>query len=139
MFINEENGVRGGEKYAELAAQNGERHIAAIESDAGGFSPRAFGVTGSAKVVDTMRSWLPLFDQNTISFIRNGGGGVDISPLNRKFGVPAIGLVVDSQRYFDVHHSHRDTFDAVNRRELQLGTASLAALIYLIDKYGWGE
>jgi hypothetical protein len=65
-----------------------------------------------------------------------GGGGADIGPLNRAFGTPLAGLTPDSQRYFDIHHARNDTFEAVNKRELELGAVNMAALIYLVDKYG---
>ena len=136
MFINEENGTRGGKKYAELALENREKHLIAIESDAGGFSPRGFGVTASDATRIKMQSWLPLFPRNTISYIAKGGGGVDIGPLYRADGTPMVGLSVEGQRMFDLHHSPNDTFDQVHPRELELGTASLASFIYLIDKYG---
>jgi len=136
LFMNEENGLRGGRKYAELAKQNGEKHLVLIESDAGGFTPRGFGVSAADSVIDKMRTWLPHFDNNTITYIRKGGGGADIGPLHRAQDVPSVGFIPDSQRYFDLHHSPHDVFAAVNRRELELGTASIAALIYFIDKYG---
>lgn len=137
MFINEENGTAGGKKYAELAKANDtETHLLAIETDAGGFVPRGFGLSGSPEQLQKWRSWLPLFNQNVISYINNGGGGVDIRPLNKETGTPIAGLITDTQRMFDLHHSANDTFDKVNRRELELGTASLTALIYLVDKYG---
>lgn len=137
MFINEENGTAGGKKYAELAKANeAESHVVAIETDAGGFVPRGFGLSGTPEQLAKWRSWLPLFNPNIISYINNGGGGVDIRPLNEETGTPVAGLITDTQRMFDLHHSANDTFDKVNRRELELGTASLTALIYLIDKYG---
>ncbi len=136
MFMNEENGVRGGQKYADLAGENKENHILAIESDAGGFSPRGFGVSAPDAVLDKFRSWLPHFDRNTILFFSRGGGGVDIGPLHRDHGVPMVGLSTDTQRLFDYHHAPNDVFEAVNRRELELGTGAMAALIYLVDKYG---
>ena len=136
MFINEENGSRGGKKYAELADKNNENHLIALESDAGGFAPRGFGVTAEESTIEKFRSWLPHFNPNTISYIKKGGGGVDIAPLNRRLGTPTIGFIPDSQRMFDVHHSPKDVFATVHPRELELGTASIAGLIYLIDKYG---
>lgn len=136
LFMNEENGSRGGKKYAELAGKNNEKHIIAIETDAGGFVPRGFGVTASDATLAKMRSWLPHFDINTISYINKGGGGADIRPLNAMYGVPTVGLRTDSQRYFYIHHSRLDVFSAVYRRELELGTGALAALIYLVDKNG---
>lgn len=136
MFINEENGTRGGQRYAELAVVNKEKHLIAIESDAGGFTPRGFGVTSSNEQREKLEQWLPLFPRNTISYFSRGGGGVDIGPLHRATGTPMMGLSVDSQRMFDLHHSARDVFEEVHPRELELGTASLAAIIYLLDKYG---
>lgn len=136
MFMNEENGTRGGLKYAELAKKNNENHLIALESDAGAFTPRGFGVTAEASTIKKFRSWLPYFDLNTISYFKKGGGGVDINPLNRLLGTPTIGFIPDSQRMFDIHHSDNDSFDSVHPRELELGTASIASLIYLIDKYG---
>ena len=136
MFMNEENGTRGGLKYAELAKKNMEDHLIALESDAGAFTPRGFGVTADDTTIEKFRSWLPYFDDNTINFIKKGGGGVDINPLHKTLGTPTIGFIPDSQRMFDLHHSPNDVFSSVHPRELELGTASIAGLIYLIDKYG---
>ena len=136
MFMNEENGTRGGRKYAKLALKNGEKHIVLIESDAGGYSPRGFGVTAPDSTLRKMRTWLDLYPRGTISYFAHGGGGADINHLHKLDGTPTIGFSPDSQRMFDVHHSENDVFTSVNRRELELGTASLAALLYLIDQYG---
>lgn len=136
MFMNEENGLRGGNKYAELAEANGEKHIMALESDAGGFTPRGFGISGPDALIEQCRTWLPLFNPNTIVYMNKGGGGADIGPLYRNLGVPMAGLSVDSQRMFDLHHAPTDNFDTVNQRELHLGAASMASFVYLIDKYG---
>lgn len=136
MFMNEENGTRGGKKYAELAVAKNEQHLLAIESDAGGFSPRGFGVSGPDAVLEKMRGWLPYFDHNTVTFFRKGGGGVDIRPLHQAMDVPMVGLSTEGQRLFDVHHSEHDIFENVNRRELELGTGVMAVLVYLVDKYG---
>lgn len=136
LFANEENGLRGGGKYAEEARTKKEKHIFALESDEGGFTPRGFGVTMSQEKLDKIRSWLPLLAPYGISEISNGGGGSDIGPLNRDLGTPLAGLQPDSQRYFDIHHARTDVFEAVNKRELELGAVSMAALIYLVDKYG---
>jgi carboxypeptidase Q len=135
MYMNEENGSKGGEKYAELAKQNNEKHIFAIESDGGGFVPRGFSFNGDSMMVEKMLSWKKLFEQyNLYSWVR-GYGGADVDHLEKNCSVIA-GLSVDSQRYFDYHHAATDTFDKVNRRELELGAASMAALIYLISEYG---
>ncbi len=136
MFINEENGTRGGRAYADSAVAMKERHIVAIESDAGGFSPRGFGMTAPDEKRAKVESFLPLFPRNTISYISKGGGGVDIGPLHRADGTPMMGLIVDGQKMFDLHHSPNDVFETVHFRELELGTATMAGMIYLLDQYG---
>ncbi|HTI59551.1 M20/M25/M40 family metallo-hydrolase [Mucilaginibacter sp.] len=139
FFMNEENGDKGGIKYAELAAQNKEEHIAAIESDAGGFTPRGFGFTGlSSEQLKNVEQWKKLFFPYGSERLTAGGGGSDIEPLKEKTpGVILIGLSPDPQRYFDIHHTPNDVFENVNKRELELGAASMASLIYLIDQHGF--
>ena len=138
LFMNEENGLRGGLKYAELAKQNKENHLAALESDAGGFTPRGFTIDGSQKAIAYMQTnWKTLLKPYKVDEIAAGGAGADIGPL--KDYNPNIVLMEyrpDSQRYFDIHHSATDVFENVNRRELELGAASMAALTYLIDQHG---
>lgn len=135
MFMNEENGLRGGRKYAELAERNKEKHIAAMESDRGGFTPRGFTISADDKTRKKIQSWKSLFVPYGVSDFSQIGGGADISPL-RPQGVPLIGFLPDSQRYFNYHHTAADNFDAIERRELEMGAATMAAMIYLIDKYG---
>jgi hypothetical protein len=47
-----------------------------------------------------------------------------------------IGYLPDSQRYFSYHHTQEDTIDKVDKRELELGAASMAALVFLLDRFG---
>ena len=70
-----------------------------------------------------------------IHYFEKGESGADIGPL-KKDGIVLAGLRPDSQRYFDYHHAANDTFDAVNKRELELGAAAMTSLMYLFDKYG---
>ncbi|MCZ6507197.1 MAG: M28 family peptidase [Acidobacteria bacterium] len=144
MFANEEYLVgqpfRGGQVYAEEALKKGEKHYAAIETDAGAFTPRGFGVEGPPAMVERVRSWLEYFDtDNTVHYVAEGGGGPEIWVLNELLGTPTFDLRTDTQRYLDFHHSDNDTFDKVNRRELELGTAAMASLLYLIDTHGLTE
>ena len=137
LFANEENGLRGGNKYADEAKAKNEKHIFALESDAGGFTPRAFGFTMSEEQFQKVLQWKPLIAPYGCSEFNRGGGGADIGPLRRAFPTTALaGLSPDSQRYFDIHHARNDVFENVNKRELELGAVNMAALIYLIDKYG---
>ena len=135
LFMNEENGLRGGNKYAEIAAQKNENHIFALESDAGGFTPRGFYFDCDQSNFEQILSWKSLFKPYLIHFFELGGSGADIGPLKNETNVLS-GLKPDSQRYFDYHHAPNDTFDAVNKRELELGAATMTSLVYLIDKYG---
>ena len=138
LFMNEENGLRGGRKYAEEAQRKGEWHLAAIESDAGGFTPRGFTLEGDDAVIgkfyEKVSAYGPLFEPYGLRISR-GGSGSDIGPLRGMKGLLS-GYSPDSQRYFDIHHTAADTFDKVNKRELELGAASMTALVYLLDKYG---
>ena len=134
MYMNEENGLRGGRKYAELAEENNEKHIFAIESDAGGFSPRYIGVADDYDKYKKVVKWETLLEDYDIR-IEKGGGGADISPLKTQ-GTTLASMVPDSQRYFDYHHTEIDTFDKVSPRELQLGAAAMTTIVYLISEYG---
>ena len=134
LFMNEENGNRGGLSYAENASEKNEKHLMALESDRGGFSPRGFSVNGSQKQFNAIKKWAPLFEPYGIYEFKMGFAGVDINPL-KDDKICLIGLSPDSQRYFDHHHSDNDVFEEVNKRELELGAASMASIVYLIDKY----
>jgi hypothetical protein len=136
LFANEENGGRGGAKYAEEAMAKGEKHIFALESDEGGFTPRGFSATVSDNQFQKMQGWKDLLaPYGSEEWIR-GGGGSDIGPLGKTQKTPLAGFMPDSQRYFDYHHARNDVFEAVNKRELELGAVNMAGLIFLVDKYG---
>lgn len=138
LFMNEENGLAGGRAYAAEAARKKEQHLAAIESDRGGFTPRGFTAEADASIFEKRfkktAPWLPLLEPYGLN-MQPGGGGADIGPLKNQKAM-LFGFVPDSQRYFDYHHTAIDTFDAVNKRELEMGTAAMTALVFLLDKYG---
>jgi len=136
LFMNEENGLRGGKKYASEAKKKGEKHVFALESDLGGFTPRGFTFDSDDRNFGQVLSWKPLFEPYLIHYFVQGGSGADIGPLKKEDnGIVLAGLRPDTQRYFDHHHAANDTFDAVNRRELELGSATMASLIYMMDNY----
>ena len=136
LFMNEENGNRGGLSYAEYVRQEGEEHLMAIETDRGGFSPRGFSIDGTESQLKIVQSYEQLFEPYNLHIFKRGYSGVDIGPL-RDGKICLLGLVPDSQRYFDFHHAPTDIFENVNQRELELGAAALTSIIYLIDKYGF--
>jgi hypothetical protein len=139
LFSNEENGLEGARTYAASAINSREKYIAAIESDAGGFSPRGFTFDADTSVLKTYfrnvsKNFLPAMEGLGYQF-EIGGSGADITPLKPTKAM-LVGLRPDPQRYFDFHHTARDVFEAVHPRELKLGAAAMASLIYLIDAYG---
>lgn len=132
FWINEENGTKGAWKYARTADSMGEKHLFALESDRGGFTPRGFGL--DSQLLEKIRPFQSIFHPYGIHEFRLGGGGVDIGPIKKlNPSVPLASFIPDSQRYFDVHHSETDVFESVNKRELQLGAAAIASLIYILD------
>jgi len=135
LFMNEENGDKGGWAYADSAKSKKEQHIMAIESDAGGFSPRGFGLEMAKDKQQQIRVYKDLFLPYGVYDFTREEGGTDISPLGQT-GVPMAGLMPDSQRYFDIHHTNNDVFEHVSPRELSLGAVVMAQLIYLVNEHG---
>jgi hypothetical protein len=134
-FANEENGTRGAKKYLEIAKAKNEKHLFALESDAGGFTPRGFGFDMTVAQRNKVMQWKELFEPYGASEFTVGGGGSDIGPL-KEIGTALAGLSPDSQRYFDIHHAATDVFENVSERELKLGAGVMAALIWLVSEYG---
>jgi len=137
MFMDEEIAQRGAQVYASEAEKNGERHLAGFESDRGVMTPRSLAVSTDQARFSKVALWQPLFEPYGISIVKRGGGGADVNPIRSSSpDMVLMGLIPDFQRYFRYHHSANDTFDKVDRREMQAGSAATAALIYLTDKYG---
>jgi hypothetical protein len=135
FFINEENGGRGGDKYGEYAKESTEKHIAAIEADAGSGTPKGFSFDSDSLIIQKVQNWLPVLERTGIDWVKKGGSGADVGDI--KNAVARIGYVPDGQRYFDYHHSDNDQFSIIHPREFELGSASIATLVYMIDKYGF--
>jgi carboxypeptidase Q len=135
LFANEEFGISGGFAYADAGLRDGEKHLVAIESDRGGFLPLGFTVDNEQEVVEHFQTYRYLFETLGMHQIIRGFGGVDIIPL-RDRGTIAMGLLPDSQRYFDVHHSAKDTLDEVHPRELELGAVAMALFAYVLAEEG---
>lgn len=139
LFANEENGLYGATEYAKQARIKGEKHIAAIESDAGGHVPSGFRMDAAENISKAsyaqVMQWRSIFASVGVWDIQAGGSAADISRLKDQ-GTVLFGYRPDSQRYFDYHHSAKDVFENVHRRELLLGGGAMGALVYLLDKYG---
>lgn len=135
MWMNEENGLRGGREYARVAKEKGEKHIAALESDSGGFQPLGFSTSGTDEQREQIKAWRDYFLPYRVWDFDQNGGGADIGPL-RSHGTLLIGLRPSTQKYFIYHHTPADVFEAVDKRELELGAASMGAMMYLLDQEG---
>lgn len=135
MFMDEEMNQRGAKTYASDTICIGEQHYFALESDRGVFTPTGFSIDGDSLFYSKVESWIEMLKPYGIWQLEKGYSGVDIHPLKTRQAQLAA-LITDSQRYFDYQHADSDTFDKVNRREMQLGSATMAAFVYFIDKYG---
>lgn len=135
FFMNEENGNKGGLTYASWVKEKGEKQIAALESDTGGFSPKGFSCDCNPEQLRMLQQFQSVFKPYEIYVFEKGYGGVDINPLKKQYSdIPLFGFATDSQRYFDFHHAESDVFEAVNQRELELGCAAISAFIYMLDQ-----
>ena len=130
-WTNEENGLRGGTGYRDAHASEVDKHVLAMESDAGVFAPTGFGFTGSDSAYGIVREVGRLLQRIRAETVTRGGGGADIGPL-QQLGVPVMGLSVDGSRYFWYHHSDADTIDKLDPREVALCVATLAVMAYVV-------
>lgn len=135
LFMNEENGSRGGKGYPVASERKGEIHVAAIESDRGVSAPRGFTVQADSTVLAKVQGWKKFFSRFGADRIQAGGSGVDVSAIVAN-GAAGFGLDVETHRYFDYHHSDNDTFDKVHPREIEMGAIVEALLCYLISEEG---
>ena len=135
MFMNEENGLRGGKEYAKQAELKKEKHIMALESDGGGFTPRGISMNCSNEQRKKVKGWKDYFLKYDVYDLDGKGGGADIGPLE-KMNVPVMELRPDGQRYFLIHHTKSDTFEQVNKRELEMGAIVMTMMVYLVSEYG---
>jgi acetylornithine deacetylase/succinyl-diaminopimelate desuccinylase-like protein len=135
LFMAEEFGAFGAAEYASQAKAKGEKHVAAIESDSGGFAPVGFGVDGDDAAVASVKRWAPYLTTLHAGSIDKGGSGSDVGPL-KALGAVTIGYIPESTHYFDYHHSARDRIEAVDSKELHAGAAAMAVLTYLLAEKG---
>jgi hypothetical protein len=130
-FANEENGLAGARAYAAAHASELSRHVAAIEADSGAGRVSGFGWTAGPSAEPYLASVAAILKPFGLGDSKKGGGGADVGTL-RAAGVPLFSPIQDSSRYFDLHHSADDTFDKIDREELNTGVAAVAALAYAL-------
>jgi len=128
LFMNEENGLNGGRKY--FANHGKEKHVAAIESDAGGAAPTGFSTTLKGDALTSLESRVQsLTALNAERFEYTAHTGADTSFLVDA-GVPGFELIPDPLHYFDWHHTPADTLDKVDAKELAQDAAAVAVLAW---------
>jgi carboxypeptidase Q len=136
LYTNEENGGAGGRGYAEANAASITRHVAALESDSGGYAPRGLdvqlageaGEAARAKIADLVTLLGPT---GMAEVDATEHAGADISPLTQQ-GVLGLGFRTDGRTYFDIHHTPADTLDKVNPQHLADGVAAVAVIAYVL-------
>ena len=131
MWTNEENGGKGNKGYRDMHMDEMDKHVLAIESDGGVFSPKGFGFSGNdsaRKIVEEIHALMKPIGANTIS---EGGRAADVAPLNDE-GVPVMSLKVEGSKYFWYHHTNADTFDKVDFNEFNRCVAAIAIMAYVV-------
>ncbi len=134
LFMNEEFGLDGAREYARVAAETGERHVIGIESDGGGDVPRGFSVQAIPSGVSAVEPFQWFLEPYGLREYSVGWSGADVGQLRSDDAI-LLGYRADGQRYFDYHHAPTDVFESINARALELGSASMACMLYLLDKY----
>jgi len=135
LYMNEEAGAHGAIQYAKHARLRNEKHIAVIESDAGGFIPRGFRIETTPEAMARFQQWKALFIPYKAGDIQPVQRGIDLVPMKDQ-ATALISLDCDDSRLFYIHHSALDTYDKINAREVAMGAATMAAMVALISKYG---
>ena len=131
MWTNEENGGKGNKGYRDMHLDEMDKHVLAIESDGGVFSPKGFGFSGNdsaRNIVEEIHELMKPIGANTIS---DGGRAADVAPLNDE-GVPVMSLKVDGSKYFWFHHTDADTFDKIDFNEFNRCIAAMAIMAYVV-------
>jgi hypothetical protein len=131
LFTNEENGGAGAKAYAAAHAAELPRHIAAFEVDSGAGAPRGFSTDGPQPWAADARRLAHLLAPVGATAIIPSFPGEDIMKL-KPAGVPLLGLSVDAEHYFDVHHSVADTLDKIDPENLRRSVAALATMVYVV-------
>jgi len=132
LYTNEENGLRGGNGYRDAHRAELPKHLLAIESDSGIYRPQGLGLAATAtpQARANLQEVLKLLAGIGADRVAASGGGADIGPIMRE-GVMGASLNVDGP-YFDIHHTHADTLDKIDPKNLALCVATMAVVAYTV-------
>tara|TARA_Y100001935_G_scaffold224416_1_gene200817 strand:+ start:232343 stop:233707 length:1365 start_codon:yes stop_codon:yes gene_type:complete len=134
LWTNEENGLAGGTEYRRWVEEDEkslEKHVLAMESDAGVFDPIGFGFSGSDEAFEIISEIGSLLKPIEADEVKKGGGGADIGPLMQG-GVPGMGLNVDGEKYFWFHHTDADTIDKLNLQDFNECVATMGVHAFVV-------
>lgn len=133
LWTNEENGNDGGDAYRDAHADELDRHVLAMESDGGVFSPRGIVFAGSDSAARVLEQVVALLQPIGATGLQRSDASpeADIEPLV-DLGVPGVGLDVESSRYFWYHHSEGDTLDKLDPAEMARCVALMAVVAYVV-------
>lgn len=115
------------------------RTVAALEADTGVSIPSKFIFAGTDDGFKEAYRYSRLYLEKYLDVeIVRGGPAADISPITSK-GVPGFSLSNEAMgpptfSYFDIHHTHADTFDKINEEELKKSTAAMSVMVYVLSQ-----
>lgn len=136
LWTNEENGLEGAKQYVAAHEAEIQNVVAALESDSGIFKLLGFAVelndpARAARGVRQLDAILNLMKPRIDVPAYVGFSGADVGRM-RTYGVPLMGQDVDMTHYFDIHHTHADTFDKIDKELLDEHVAAMAAVAYVL-------
>jgi hypothetical protein len=135
LWGGEEQGQVGSRAYVRAHAQELDRLVAALNTDAGTGREIGWTAPGRPDVAFALR---PLAQ----SLLSDLGTATLDEDLKYAFqsdgaafilaGLPMLDLNADDSRYEDIHHKATDTLDRVDARNLAIGAATVAVTAYAI-------
>jgi hypothetical protein len=133
-YMDEEQSLSGMKQYAEGLKESKQTHVLDIEVDYGIGTPTGFDIQADSTDFAKQVKWKKLLTKYNLNNIKFTGNYATSWPLYAKDSTILGYLVCKDDHYFDYHHSANDVFEAVEKHNLQSGSAALAAFIYILDK-----
>lgn len=129
-FMAEENGAAGAREYARQAKEKKEKHLAAIESDRGGYAPMGFSMDPDEAVFSLVKSWEKYLVPLDAGVLKQEGSGVDVGYLS-DLGTATFEFLPIPDKYFHLHHSALDRIEEVDAKDFSQSAAAIAVFAYL--------
>ncbi len=133
-YMDEEQYLTGIIDYAAYASKNAQTHLFEIEVDGGLGVPYGFGIQADSAVFTKQDTWRKFLEDKGIKQLRFSNSYANSWPLYQTDKIILSHLMCLDEKYFDYHHSANDVFESVDKKNLQDGSAALAAFIYLLDE-----